>query len=57
MSHLRFSRRMYEQFPYGNEYGCAVTRYERRDGHRFVVPVALLCALVCVLIIASEYCK
>jgi hypothetical protein len=54
MSHLRFSRRMYEQFPYGNEYGCAVTRYERRDGHRFVVPVALLCALACVLIIALE---
>lgn len=28
MSHLRFSRRMGEQWPYGAEYGCSVTRYE-----------------------------
>jgi len=27
---LRFSRRMGDSYPFGAEYGCAVTRYERR---------------------------
>lgn len=30
MSHLRFSRRMGEQFPWGAEYGCSITKYETR---------------------------
>lgn len=32
MSPLRFSRRMHEQYPYGAEYGCAITAFERKAG-------------------------
>lgn len=31
MSHLRFSLRMGEQWPYGAEYGCSITRFERKS--------------------------
>lgn len=41
MSHLRFSRRMGEQYPYGNEYGCALTRYERHTSIGFWVGLAV----------------
>jgi hypothetical protein len=30
VSQLRFSRRLYENYPYGASYGCAIERYESR---------------------------
>jgi hypothetical protein len=47
----RFSRRLYEQYPYGAEYGCAITAFERKAGQTAVYialaigAVAVACAL------------
>lgn len=45
MSHLRFSRRMGEQWPYGASYGCAITRYERKAAN-WAVNIALVIGFV-----------
>lgn len=52
MSHLRFSRRMGEQYPYGAEYGCAITAFERKAGQ---TAVYIACAIGFVAVVASLY--
>lgn len=50
---LRFSRRMGDSYPYGAEYGCAITCYGK-DGHRWIVPACFVAALCLFLVIAME---
>lgn len=52
MSHLRFSRRMGEQYPYGAEYGCAITAFERKAGDWAVY---ISCAIGFAAVAASLY--
>lgn len=56
MNTRRFPRTMNEAFPFGPEYGCSITRYERFDGHRLIVPVCLACALFVAILLASGVC-
>lgn len=49
MNQTRFSRRMGEHFPYGNEYGCAITAYERKAGQ---AAVYIACAIGFVAVVA-----
>jgi hypothetical protein len=49
VKHLHFSRRMCEQYPYGAEYGCAITRYVRK--HRAADIALYIVAALAVLVI------
>lgn len=43
MTRTRFARTLDEAFPFGPEYGCAITRYERTDWAQIAVYAA--CAI------------
>jgi hypothetical protein len=56
MNRTRFARTLDEAFPFGPEYGCAITRYERTDWGQIAVYVTCAIACLClVAILAAEY--
>jgi len=52
MSHLRFSRRLFDQHPGDAEYACAITSFERKAGQ---TAVYIACAIGAVAVAASLY--
>lgn len=52
MNSRKYPRTMNEAFPFGPEYGCSITRYEKLDGHNYIVGACLLCAVIVTVLIA-----
>jgi hypothetical protein len=50
MNRTRFARTLDEAFPFGPEYGCAITRYERKAGQ---ASVYVACAIGFVAALAA----
>jgi len=56
MNTRKFPRTMNEAFPFGPEYGCSITRYERFDGHKYIVPTGIICLAILLVLFAIGAC-
>jgi len=52
MNQTRFSRRMGDHYPYGAEYGCSITAFERKAGQ---TAVYIACAIGAVAVACALY--